>query len=257
MPMNPRLLRPTASGFDPRRIANCVAWFDAADATSLFQSHTGVTAVTAANDPVGYITNKAANNHATQNTGGSRPLFQPTGRNGRSTLLFDGSDDWLAIGSSLQTDNSGGMTVFFAGKRNSNGGTILTERVTARVAAFQFINITVGDSGRFIASDGQNSQSNATIDEAVFNITDSFFVATFTHVVNSRIGLRLNGAQQTVLTGTQSSLSGNAGARIGRREQTFTQYWNGQFGELIVFARQLSALERDAIEAYLLRKWGI
>lgn len=253
MPMSPRLLRPTASGFDPRRIGDCAAWFDAADATSLFQSHTGATAVTAANDPVGFITNKAADNHATQSIGNSRPLFEPTGRNGRSTLLFDGSDDWLAIGSSLQADNNGPMTIFFAGKRTTNG-TILTERVSARVATFQMILVS---GSYFIGSDGQNNSSNTNIAQADYNLTGSFSALTYTHVVGSRLGLRINRSDISVLAGTQSSLSGSAGARIGRRESSVTQYWNGQFGELIVYRRDLSTLERDAVERYLLRKWGI
>lgn len=247
------MLRPQ-TGFDPRRIADCVAWWDAADAASLYQSHTGTTAVTAANDPVGYITNKARGNHATQSTANSRPLFEPTGRNGRSTLLFDGSDDWLAVGSSLQTDNNGAMTVFFSGKKNSNGGAILTERVSTRVASFNMLFIS---NLYIIASDGVNASSNATVAQADYDLTASFSVLTYTHVVSSRMALRINGTTISVLAGTQSSLSGSAGARIGRRESTTTQYWNGQFGELIVFARQLSALERDTIEAYLLRKWGI
>jgi hypothetical protein len=32
MPMNPRLLRPRASGFDPRSISGLALWLDAADA---------------------------------------------------------------------------------------------------------------------------------------------------------------------------------------------------------------------------------
>jgi hypothetical protein len=255
MPLSPRLLRPLSTGFDPRRIANCVGWFDAADAASLFQSHTGATAVTALNDPVGYITNKAASNHATQSTAGSRALFKPDAQNNRSTLLFDGSDDWYALGSSLQPDNSGGMTVFAAIKRSSNGGAILSERVTTRAAAFQMVFFS---SDYFIASDGVNASSSSSISQANFDLTASFAVLTYTHVVGSRMGLRIDGSTISVLAGTQSSLSGSAGARIGRREGTLvTFYWNGEMGELIVYSRSVSAAERDATERYLLRKWGV
>lgn len=245
--------------FDPTGIANCVAWFDASDSASLFQSSAGTTAVTADNDPVGYITNKAAANHATQSTAASRALYKTNITNGKSALLFDGSDDFYAL-SSLQADNNGSMTVFFVGRLlpdQTLRGAILTERATARVASFAMYWETVGAGGKFIASDGQNASSNHQISNTVYANSHAWFVATYTHVVNSRMALRLNRNSVTVDSGTQSSLSGNAGARLGAREGNVGQHWAGYYGELIVYSRELSAAEIANVEHYLAYKWSV
>jgi hypothetical protein len=42
MPMNPRLLRPTPTGFDLRRLSGLVQWYDAADQSTMTLNGTTV-----------------------------------------------------------------------------------------------------------------------------------------------------------------------------------------------------------------------
>ena len=97
MPMSPRLLRPRATGFDPRSISGCICNLDASVLSSLRQNSDGTTAAAATNDPIGYVQDLSGmGNHARQSVAtGSRPSLRLNNQNGRPGLLFDGSNDWL------------------------------------------------------------------------------------------------------------------------------------------------------------------
>lgn len=84
------------SGFSPSSLflGDTGGWYDPSDLSSLFQSSDGTVAVTANNDPVGYMRDKSGNgNHLVQATAGARPLYKTSG--GLSWLEFDGTDDTL------------------------------------------------------------------------------------------------------------------------------------------------------------------
>jgi hypothetical protein len=97
MAMNPKLLRPRATGFDPRSISGCICNIDASVLSSLYQNSDGTTAASATNDPVGYMTDlSGSGSHAKQTVAtGSRPFLKLNNQNGRPGLLFDGSNDFL------------------------------------------------------------------------------------------------------------------------------------------------------------------
>lgn len=71
------------------------AFYDASDIASLYQDSAGTTAVTAAGQPVGRISDKSGNGlHAIQSTAGARPAWSADA-SGRMSLSFDGVDDML------------------------------------------------------------------------------------------------------------------------------------------------------------------
>ena len=73
-------------------------WIKPRDWSTLFQSSSGTTAVTAATDPVGYATDLSGNGkHFTQSTATSRPLAITVV--GRNAIDLDGTDDKLVSGS--------------------------------------------------------------------------------------------------------------------------------------------------------------
>jgi hypothetical protein len=80
MPMNPRLLRPTPTGFDPRRIAGLVAWWDASDSSTVTLNGTRVS----------QWSNKIAGAPAmTQSTEANQPLYVTGGRNSKNVIQID------------------------------------------------------------------------------------------------------------------------------------------------------------------------
>ena len=58
----------------------------------------------------------------------------------------------------------------------------------------------------------------------------------------------------SVGTAALNTLSAYANARIGLHGSS---YFNGDIGEIIIYSRALKNEERVAVEAYLLKKWGI
>lgn len=89
---------PTIKLIDPASVT-LAAWYDPSDLSTLFQDSAGTTPVTADGDPVGLMQDKSGNgHHLTQATAASRPLYK-VDSSGNPYLLFDGTDDWLKVGS--------------------------------------------------------------------------------------------------------------------------------------------------------------
>jgi hypothetical protein len=83
MPMSPRLLRPRATGFNPKSISGLKLWLDVANTSSL--TFNGST--------VSQVNDLSGNGfHATQGTANNQPTYQAAGFNGKPTLFFDTSD---------------------------------------------------------------------------------------------------------------------------------------------------------------------
>jgi hypothetical protein len=127
MAMNPRLLRPTPTGFDPRRIAGLVAWWDASDSST----------VTLNGSRVSQWSNKISGAPAmVQNDAANQPLYVTGGRNGRNIIQIDSTSRWLNNTTTTQVGffaaviaptgtQSFGSTLSFVGKhgliRNGTG----------------------------------------------------------------------------------------------------------------------------------------
>lgn len=91
--------------FDPVAMFDTVAegaWYSIQDLTKLFQLSTGVTAVTAPPNPIGYVTDLSGNGyHATQPTSGSRPVLNlissTVGLGSCSTYRLKFSQTWHSL----------------------------------------------------------------------------------------------------------------------------------------------------------------
>lgn len=73
-------------------------YWDPADLTKLFQLSNGTTAVTAADNPVGYMGGQLGVHNLIQATSGNRPLYKTPGV--AANLAFDDSNDQLAVATS-------------------------------------------------------------------------------------------------------------------------------------------------------------
>jgi hypothetical protein len=250
MPMSPRLLRPLASGFNPKTIAGLVGWWDPSD-TATVTTDSG--AVSQLNDKSGL------GRHATQTTPNNRPAYSGT-LNGRNVMTFDGSNDVLVTGleSSTLTDY---VTMFcvcradFASDADASNKAVLYGR----------------DSSTFANSYGLNLhnvpplQSQMTWRGVGFNVSGSpAYTRTTAAVLVGRMNAtqrerRVNGTSVTS-TGTFSAGTNAAAGnflRIGEDGPGLTRFWNGLVGEALVYDRSLTAAEIAKIEGYLGKKWGI
>lgn len=229
-PMSPRLLRPRATGFDPRSISNLAYWLDATDSAT----------VTTVNGAVSSWASKAGTGTATQGIAANRPTYTTAGRNGKNVISFDGTNDFLT--SSTLSINQPFSIVFagFQATQSANsqyvcdGGTSTTRVVLAW-------NATGGAVGRLfmfcgtIVSPGSGQQAFGewAVSSAVFNGASS--------------QLRVNGSQ--IATGNPGSTAITA-LTLGAR-YTGDSLFVGDWGAFLVYSRALSETELLRVERYL------
>lgn len=240
MGMNPRLLRPRATGFTPKNVSGLAAWWDANAASSLTLDGSGNVSTWA--DLSGNSVN------ATQTTANNRPTPTAGALNGKQVLTFDGSNDGLSFTGTARTDET----------------LIIVCKVNYVVDAAQQI---IGDSA---SGFGLNITLKSFANSPLFAYLGGFTAGTTAIRYNYSTGVafgpsvvslvRSSAAGGQLLTdgtsrGTCTTSNSFAFSRIG--VISTTQNMNGYIAEVCIYSRALSASERQQVERYLGKKWGI
>lgn len=234
MAMSPKLLRPRATGFNPKSISGLLVWMDAADSST----YTIATGVSEWRDKSG------SGRTFTQSTANNQPLVSATTQNGKTLFEFDGSNDRLtATGNWLQIAS---CTLFAAFKRNAGvyGGVIASSGTSDNSPGILI------DTSNVVVRGYGNLSYGASGSASSFQI--------FSGTVSS-------GATVAYTNGTQAdadAVSGTLGAdqtitSIGTYRTSAANYFNGTLGEILAFNRVLSTSERQSVERYLGKKWGV
>jgi hypothetical protein len=259
---------------------NLSLWLDGSDASTL---HTGTSSasptVTTNGDLIRLWENKAPTG-AQYNLLNSGTVTPPThvasGRNGRSTVGFDGGD-FIGTGtSSFQwapgfevfavvsaTNWSAGATNDYRYIMSSNG--VAPASGVGLAVAYKtalwwqngFLGFTNGyGSG---ASPPANSPNlNAVINTGTApQLNNNQWVVTDWAMGPSISQLALNGQAMTARVATTGSNTSDTGVWLGSQGQGTTQFWAGQMAEILVYSQPLTQPERDAVNLYLGEKWGI
>jgi hypothetical protein len=256
MAMNPRLLRPLASGFDPRGLAGLVQWYDAADQSTMTLNGTTVSE----------WRSKVGGVSVSQATAAAQPTLTQNYYNGRSALTFDGGDFLYNASLPIQIN---GMTV----------AVVFDE--TTRVA---FAGLVVGapasgnDSGstsgfRMSVHEGANRPC-----ELLCSVTNSLDLRSPLVSETTALGKRVaisyaspsvggSGSGFTRLDGTPgvedtlyAEPSDTTGTLIGGRFQSGAVSpsfrYNGRILEVAIWNRALTVDEAKTFEQYANSKWG-
>jgi hypothetical protein len=254
MAMNPRLLRPLATGFNPKSIAGLGGWWDFSDSSTVSLSSSEITSVT----------DKSGNGrNAAQGTANNRPSIATNVRNGRAAALFDGSNDALDVTWGAQQFTA--MTVFAVvhptGAGGGNAGNIYTRgsqgtsfRRDNANTAFTFLPPWTDATGN---ASQRTAASSAPLNEwRLVSVRYTGGPSTSADVIP-----RVNRASSTAgLTGTRVALATNQSTilNIGNREvgNNYDRGWEGHIAELLIYTDNLSTSQVDAVEKYLAAKWG-
>ena len=248
--MSPRLLRPLATGFNPKSLPGLALWLDASDPASVLLT----------DNAVSEWSDKSGNNrHFTQSTPNNRPTYATT-VNGRNAITFDGDNDVLFRSSSLATtllSSTDGATAFYVFRPNSD-------------TTFAVVNIAtagVGHIDRF--SDGNTYHGNLRFIRFE-GVANNLITSTGTQLLASRVqaasnthALRRNRTQIHSGTSNLSAFrSGGtvvlaAGAGVNTNAPTLQFYFDGEICEIILVAGPMTDSAFSACENYLARKWGI
>jgi hypothetical protein len=263
MGMNPRLLRPTPTGFDPRRIAGLALWLDASATSSLtFNGNT----VSEWRDLSGN------GRHFDQATAANQPNATTRTQNGRRVLDFDGSTTRL-VGNAATLNlarNVSAMTIVAVGAFDvttapagqggryllfmSRGDNALSARLTFGATAFTG-GIPAGFQlfGRRNDADAfQTVTSTPDTSPHVFTATGNYGAA----LANLRIDGTTTATTNPWLTAGNTPDNSSLSVSIGF-DGASGNHTDGFIGELVVFQKALTVAEAFAVERYLGSKWGI
>jgi hypothetical protein len=260
MGMSGKLLRPRATGFDPRTISNLTGWYDAAGSTSYTESSGQVSQW---NDKSGQ------GNHLTQTTANNRPtLFESLSDtqnatraaiNGRQTLFFDGVNDVLETSNTVTSGQS--RTIFAVARRSANTG-------YGTLCCFGPIVNSV--SNRWLCRYGNNDDkvvggdsisTNQTI--SVLPAWDSAHIACWSQNSTTRnLTYLVNSTSYAVTGNPPVAMTSFAGLLVGCIQtaaptNSRIQFMNGSVGELVIYNRELSSTERTTVFRGLANRWGI
>lgn len=258
MAMNPRLLRPLATGFDPRSIANCVLWLDASTTGTLGNTSTGTGGATN-NGPVKFWRDQAGLANATNSGADSVvPTFKAASVNNRGSLDFDGGDSLIGDLSRTYT----AQTVFAVARMTVAAGSGNSYARLYTQAPSNFASVTdFSGSGHYMPlvrnlnnlavsswADG-GARASLTISQNVW------FIVCSRHTGSQIQNLLNNGTAQTYNHTLNLSVDKY---RICNDLSSFqTAFWQGGVAEVITYARSISDDERTRVFRALGRKWGI
>jgi len=265
MPLPVRSLRPRASRFNPKTIANLAIWLDASNASSL----------TLNGNTVSEWRDLSGNNrHFSQATAATQPNANTTTQNGRRVIAYGGAQVLAGNTAALATTRNvgaitacavakvdvlsapatGGNHVIFA----SSVGTALFARYFLTFETLSFDYVQVG--GRRLDADNFASvfPANGTLN------TNPYVIASVMDYANASASLRANGsalASGSILTAGNTSdtasQSVSVGATANQDGSVNSNQLTGWIAEVIVYRRALALTERTTIEKYLGAKWGI
>lgn len=250
MPMSPRLLRPKKSFVNPSSISGLISWYDSADSSSMAQNTDGTGAVTAGTQ-VGYWKDKSKTAaHLTQSTAANRPTWTANAVNNKTALVFDGTNDTLALSSGYTAQNSlAGLTRFMVGSSSQNCISVTTGNngPTHSFQSFGLKIYTYSASGVQIQA-SEPSIMSLRVYASVFSGSSLSLNLYFNNVLQSIVG---TGGTIGSATG-----SGGTGLWIGSN-QGLNNFHGGAIAEYVAFSKALNATEMKLMYDYLKMKWGL
>lgn len=250
----------------PAEITGLKLWLDASSADTLYDATSGGSLVTADSGVARWEDKSGNGSHAVQSTGANQPLRKASVQNGRDVLRFDGTNDTLQISSITlptyftafvvsSTTRSGNDLKFWlehSANVNSNNGFFFngtyegawTIRRGAGSSAVRYGPLV--DSSDWIGSGW--ALASLTYNSA--GVGSIYKNGTF--VSDATLDLSTTSAATSALDNSDVTASLNIASRNGS-----SLFLNGDIGEIVIYNSALSSVNREAVENYLLAKWGI
>lgn len=237
--------------FSPTRLANLALWLDAANSASITLNGSTVSAWADMSGNDRTLSQSVANNQPTYSTGS---------QNGRNTLSFNGSTNFLR-GPWPLTLTAQSVFAVVSMTSTNNWGRPFTQTTTGDATATGTMNADFAITGHYIPLlRNSNTQAFGSYNggglRASVNFTYSTWGVWSSIHTGSQISSRLdNGTASTYSTATFNTTfhSCMVGANMG---PAVNQFLGGNIGEILVYSRAVTDAERNAISAYLKAKWA-
>ena len=237
----------TPSGFVPvpLTITGLKLWLDASDSSSLFDATTGGSVVAADGSIARWQDKSGEANHFTQATSGSRPARKTAQHNSLDTVRF-----------TYQFMEGFSASTVFSGATSATCFAVMRVDTASGVLLF---NIgSASDNWTPFSGNGKvydDFASNTRRDTGWNMSLGTLHLLTFESASNWR--LLVNGVQQFSASGNTVSF-GSSAALLGRNCGEYPANAAAQdVCEVLLYSSALSTGDREAVEAYLMTKWGI
>ncbi len=224
-------------------------WTPNQRATRLWLDFSDTSTLTVTSGALESVVDKSGNSITfSQTTAANRPSYIASSTNGLPAIDCVASGNrFMDSTTSIQTSNTGSMTLLFAGTQRTTEGTIFTERGTTLIQSFS----TVSSS---LMSDGLNVSSNHTTSSAILT---GETILIYQHVPGQQGRIWQNGTEWVMTAGVCSNITGAAGSRLGRREASTGFNWNGLMYEVVAELATLNDATRQLYEGYFAWKRGV
>jgi len=249
MPMDNRLLRPLAKGFNPKSITGLKLWLDISRTSSLTMN----------GGDVAQVDDLSGNGFdAAQGTAANQPTLQATGFNGKPTLEFDVTDSLLS--SATIAD------YFLTPTTSPTFVVVMACYMPSPTAGIIVFGSDVQANGRlFFASHfGGSSIIYDTVNATTGRVTAGGQTGagwTTPHILTVyRIGAVMSVRRDGVEIAGRTNASGNyssttAQLQIGKCDGGGSNVM--YLSEMLVYGAALSETQITAAESGLARKWGV
>jgi hypothetical protein len=242
-----------SGGFDPNSITSLAIWLDATN--GIYDSTSGGSIVTTNGAAIGRWEDLSTNSrNFTQSTVNSRPILSTASLNGKNTISFDGTDDFLSLASApglLRAKT--GATMFAVLKHNEILST--AGKPIFRVGGLRrFESRRIGTAQRGIVTRRLDSDATSDSRSANGSVSSDFeLIADAVDYSASTVFMYKNGVL------IYQNPQGTAGATSDTDVTTISigANCNIDLAELIFYDRLLTTTERQQVESYLSAKWGI
>ena len=220
------------------------AWYDADDAATI----TIATGVSQWNDKSGNARNVA------QATGANQPTRVTNAKNSRAILRFDGTNDQLTGGWSLNGQAS--FSVNYVAWPDTVVGfrSLFVQQSGAAYLSFPWTDSAAAalDPRVILSFDGGVTTTNLTGFTSVASL-----ILGFVRVSGGTNKMYRNGTENSTRTANASSVSGltSANSSIGSFNNGY--YYDGDLGEAVITTGTLSSTDREKLEGYLAHRWGL
>jgi hypothetical protein len=235
-------------------VATPTFWLDASDATTMFTAANCTGAAVDASLVMCWKDKSTNLKHATNAVADTtRPTYKTSIQNGKNVVRFDGSNDYLATASTLgSTFVAANEFSAFVASKPSDTATFQEIFFWESVAANRysmFFNATEQVGMNFPNAGG--GYLGGTISNTGVWTVGAAIKTTTNQYIYTNGSLDATQANAVALDTTGSSVM-NIGVYTAS-----TYFFNGDMGEIILYNRGLTDLERVSNEEYLSNKWGI
>ena len=198
-----------------------------------------------------------SNANMSQSTLNLRPIYHTNMQNGKPSITFDGSDDYMEAGDIEVHSNINGLTVIAVARAHDNTEANIFAKY-GYGGAFLHREIKLANGYCIISPDGAHDPNY--IADLSFT-TNAFQIAKLIWTPGNSHDVYLDGnLEDTSIHATAEIQDLDASLVVGTIKSTdgsTTQFWNGEISEIIIYSKALTAGEQTSIRDYLCNKYNL